>query len=169
MSVLYVRWGAVAVVAVLLVLLAYRHYERNVASLTPEDVLAQRPDRVVRMTGLVRGGTLRGDLAVGRVRFDLAGQRETLSVQYNGPSQENLRELKTLVVVGQWDPATRIFQAHDIASVSNYGFVFGAYLVGLLPLAFFLFAMERKVGLLHNEIKGSKLYEPEWQDDVVTR
>jgi hypothetical protein len=149
--------------------MAYRHYERNVASLTPEEVLTERPDHVVRMTGLVRGGTLRGNPAVGRARFELAGQRETLSVRYAGPSQENLRELKTLVVVGRWDPAARIFRAHDIATVSNYGFVLGAYLVGLVPLACFLFAMERKVGLLYKEIKESKLYEPDWPNDVVTR
>ncbi len=169
MSGLYVRWGVVAIVAVLLGLLAYGHYARNVATLTPEEVLAQRPHGVVRVTGLVRGGTLKGNLAAGRVRFTLAGQRQTLPVQYQGPRQENLRELKTLVVVGRWDRAARIFRAHDIASVSNYGFVLGAYLVSLVPLAFFLFAMERKAGLLYKEIKDSKLYEPEWSDDVVAR
>ncbi len=160
----YLRWGGLLVVAAILAFLVARNYERNLANLTPEDLLADPPSRAVRVLGLVRGGTLTGDQASGRLRFDLSGTRETLTVQYDGPPMENLRELKTLVVVGRWDPSARTFRAHDIALVTNYGFVVGAYLVGLVPLALFLFTMERKVGLLHHEIKQSKLYEPEMMD-----
>jgi hypothetical protein len=39
--------------------------------------------------------------------------------------------------------------------------VAGAYLAGLIPLSLFLFGMERRVEMLYNRIKTSKLYEPE--------
>jgi hypothetical protein len=41
--------------------------------------------------------------------------------------------------------------------------------VGFLPLAFFLFGMERRVTLLYREIKESRLYEPEKGNDVDPR
>jgi cytochrome c-type biogenesis protein CcmE len=160
----YVRWGGLLIVAAVLALLVARNYERNLATLSPEDLLADPPSHVIRVSGLVRGGTLTGDPAAGRLRFDLSGARETLAVQYDGPPTENLRELKTLVVVGRWDSTSRRFLANDLALVTNYGFVVSAYLVGLGPLALLLFTMERKVGLLHQEIKESKLYEPETMD-----
>ena len=169
MTGLHLRWGTLLAVAVIIAVLAFQNYERTLANVMPEDVWAGHPNGVVRVLGMVRGGTLTGDPASGRRRFDLAGPREILPVRYEGPPPENLRELKTLVVVGRWDPAARVFQAHDIAPVTNYGFVVGAYLVSLVPLALFLFAMERKVGLLYEEIKQSKLYEPEAVGDVDPR
>lgn len=169
MTGLYLRWGAILAVAVILAVLASRYYDRNLASVAPDDILAGSTDRVVRVTGMVRAGTLKKEATSTRIRFDLAGMRETLAVQYDGPPQENLRELKTLVVIGRWDPTARLFQAHDIALVANYGFVVGAYVIGLVPLALFLFTMERKVDLLYHEIKQSKLYEPQAVGDADPR
>jgi hypothetical protein len=108
---------------------------------------------------------LTGDAAAGHARFDLAGAQDTLPVQYDGPPPDNLRELKTLVVIGRWDPASAVFLAHDIALVTNYGFVVGRT---WFPLAF-PFGMERRVTLLYREIKESRLYEPEKSDDVDPR
>ena len=169
MTRLYLRWSALVVVAAVIAFLASRSFDRHLASLAPEDVVSRQPVAVVRVIGLVTGGTLTGDAAAGHARFDLAGSRDMLPVQYDGPPPDNLRELKTLVVVGRWDPASAVFLAHDIALVTNYGFVVGAYLAGFIPLAFFLFAMERRVTLLYREIKQSRLYEPEKGDDVDPR
>lgn len=157
----YIRWGALLGAAVILAVLALHYYTRHLASLTPEEVMARAPSGVVRVLGMVRGGTLTGSPETGRARFELESPPETLTVQYDGPPPENLRELKTLIVIGQWDPAARTFLARDIALVPNYGFVVGAYLAGMVPLAFFLFTMERKVGLLYRQIKQSKRYEAE--------
>jgi cytochrome c-type biogenesis protein CcmE len=164
MTAFSLRWSALVVVAVILTILTSRYVERHLASLTPDELLVLQPTGSVRVLGLVKGGTLAGELESGHARFELSGDHETLSVQYDGPPPENLRELKTLIVVGQWDPASSAFQARDIALVTNYGFVMGAYAVGVLPLALFLFMMERRVGLLYREIKQSKLYEPEAGD-----
>ena len=169
MTRLYLRWSALAVVAVVIAFLASRYFDRHLASFTPEDIVSRQPVAAVRVIGLVKAGTLTGDAAAGHARFDLAGAQDTLPVQYDGPPPDNLRELKTLVVVGRWDPASAVFLAHDIALVTNYGFVVGAYLVGFFPLALFLFGMERRVTLLYREIKESRLYEPEKGDDVDPR
>ncbi len=169
MTGLYLRWSAFVIAAAVIVVLASRYFEQHLTSLTPEEVVSLQPNRVVRVIGLVKGGTLHGDLESGHARFELAGAQEALSVQYDGPPPENLRELKTLVVIGSLDPSSGTFLAYELALVTNYGYVVGAYLIGLLPLAFFLFGMERKVALLYQEIKESKLYEPETPHHVDTR
>lgn len=162
MTRLYVQWGVIIVAAGIVVLAAARYYERELTTVTPEAVLdgAVRGD-AVRVQGQVAAGTLTGDLEAGRASFRLQGERAELSVQYAGPPPENLRELKTLVILGQWDSEAGEFLARDLALVTNYGFVVGAYLAGFLPLALFVFTMERRVRLLYAEIKHTKLYEPE--------
>ncbi len=142
---------------------AARYYERHLTTLTPEAVLAGaiQPGATARVQGHVAGGTLTGDPAAGQAAFQFTGARAEFPVQYAGPPPENLRELKTLVIVGRWDSAQGVFLAQDLALVPNYRFVVGAYLAGFLPLAVFVFAMERRVRLLYAEIKSTKLYEPE--------
>ncbi len=169
MTAFYLRWGALVVGATILVVLTYRNYEENLATMTPEQVLANSPTEEVRVKGLVRGGTLSGELEEGWASFDLAGEKDTLPVQYEGPPPENLRELKTLILIGKWNPPTRTFQAREIALVTNYGFVMGGYIVGLIPLALFLFFMGRKVCLLYDEIKQSTLYQSESDTHVDSR
>ena len=84
-----------------------------------------------------------------------------IQVYYKGPKPDNLRELKTLILIGKWNPSNNVFEARDIGLVTNYGFVISAYLIGLIPLAIFLFAMSRRVRFLYEEIKTSKLYQEE--------
>lgn len=169
MNRLYVRWAVLLAAAVVIASMAWADYQRRLISLSPEQMLAQPTTGTVRVQGMVEAGTLDGDADSGHVRFMLGGDGEAMPVQYDGPPPENLRELKTLVVLGEWDDAAKVFRAHETALVANYGFVAGAYLIGLIPLGLFLFAMERKVGQLYREIKQSKLYEPEAGHDVDTR
>lgn len=167
MTRLYVQWTVVMLAAAVVAVAASRYYDRHLTSYAPEGVLAGAAGSgVVRVQGRVEAGTLSGDPAAGRAAFRLGGEHEALQVEYDGPPPENLRELKTLVVVGQWDQEAGVFRARDLALVSNYHFVAGAYLVGFAPLALFLFTMERRVRLLYEEIKQAKLYEPETSSHV---
>jgi len=159
---LYLQWTVITIAAALVAMAAARYYERHLITVTPEAVLegAAGPG-AVRVQGQVAAGTLEGNPEAGRATFHLSGEGAGLRVQYDGPPPENLRELKTLVVVGRWDSDANVFRAHDVALVTNHGFVVGAYLAGFLPIAVFLFAMERRVRALYAEMKRAKLYEPE--------
>ena len=149
--------------AAILAVLTYQHYQANLASVTPEWVLQNDMSAypALRVEGMVKSGTLNGNLQEGQVNFELVSSLGSIPVHYKGPPLENIRELKTLIVVGQWDQAAQIFRAHETALVTNFGFVISAYLVTVLPLALFVFGMSRRVALLFHEIKQSKLYEPE--------
>ena len=161
MTNLYLRWSGVLAVAIVFIVLTYNHYRDNLASLVPQQVRQEAPTGgAIRVLGMVQGGTLRTREA-GEATFTLLGKNAALPVHYQGPPPDNLRELKILVLVGTWNAATQVFEARDIGIVPNYGFIAGAYLLGLLPLALFLFAMNRRVSLLYEEIKASKLYEEE--------
>ena len=160
MTNLYLRWGGVLIVAIVLIVLTYNHYRDNLASLAPQQVKQESPTGDVRVLGMVQGGTLKTRDA-GEATFTLLGKSATLPVHYQGPPPDNLRELKILILIGTWNAATQVFEARDIGIVPNYGFIAGAYLLGLLPLALFLFVMTRRVHFLYDEIKASKLYEEE--------
>jgi hypothetical protein len=112
------------------------------------------------MLGMVEAGSLRKDPLTSQMLFSLVEDGQRIPVVYQGKDTDSLRELKTLVVIGGWDAASQSFLAQDLALIPNYGFIIAAYLV-MIPLALFLFMMERRVRLLYTEIKRSKLYEPE--------
>ena len=158
----YVRWAAILIVVVVIASLTSQHYQQNLASLSPQSILSHPPAGTsVRVQGMVQSETLVGHPEEGHAQFALVDGTSSLSVQYDGPPPDNLRELKTLVLVGRWDSDARVFRAHEVALVTNYGYVVSAYLVAFIPLALFLFAMSRRVSFLFQEIKQSKLYEPE--------
>ena len=160
MTNLYLRWGGVLIVAIVLIVLTYNHYRDNLASLAPQQVKQESPTGDVRVLGMVQGGTLE-TRGAGEATFALLGESTSLPVHYEGPPPDNLRELKILVLIGMWNADTQVFEARDIGIVPNYGFIAGAYFLGLLPLALLLFAMNRRVNFLYEEIKASKLYEEE--------
>lgn len=161
MTSLYLRWGGLLFVAMVLGVLTFNHYQQDLATVSPQQVREHKTGQEVRLFGMVRGGTLEGKVKAGEATFELMGNDTSVPVHYKGPPPDNLRELKTLILVGKWSPSDNIFEARDIALVTNYGFVVGAYLIGLIPLGIFLFAMSRRVGLLYEEIKASKLYQEE--------
>jgi len=159
MTSLYVRWGALLIVAIIISVLTYNHYQQHLATWSPSQVKEQAPSEEVRVRGMVQGGTLEGQVDAGEATFELIEQEASIPVHYQGPPPDNLRELKVLILIGKWNSSDNIFEANDIAIVTNYGFIVGAYLIGLIPLAIFLFAMSRRVSLLYQEIKESKLYQ----------
>jgi len=156
----YIRWGGLILVGLWIVAVGTQRYNRDVRPLTPEEVLKNHSPGPVRMLGMVDAGSLRKDTATSQILFSITENGQRIPVVYQGKDTDNLRELKTLVLVGGWDDASQRFVAQDIALIPNYGFIIAAYLV-MVPLALFLFMMERRVRLLYNEIKQSKLYEPE--------
>ncbi len=144
-----------------LVALTGYHYREHLTSFVPLEVKHESPTGEIRVVGMVQSGTLTGNVQAGDAAFHLMGREASLPVTYQGPPPDNLRELKTLVVIGTWNVSERVFKARDIGIVPNYGFVASAYFVGLLPLAMLVFAMSRRVNLLYETMKASKLYQEE--------
>lgn len=159
----YFRWGGMLLIGLLITIFSAQRYYREVHSLTPEQLLRGQPPKTLRILGRVEAGTLMTEASRQRATFQLAGKEAQIAVLYQGEALETLRELKTLVVVGRWDALHHQFEAHEIDLIPNYGFITAAYLT-MIPMAVFLFMMERRVLLLYNEIRQSKLYEPEVAD-----
>ena len=157
----YLRWGAVLAIAVAIGFLGMQRYYRDVNALSPEQLLREQPARVVRVLGRIEAGSLVKEEA--QRKFLLSGESEKVPVVYRGDEADSLRELKTLVVEGRWDPSAHRLEAQKIAITPNYGFITAAYLLSLIPLGLFLFNMERKVALLYIMIKQEKAYQPEEQ------
>jgi cytochrome c-type biogenesis protein CcmE len=167
---LYLRWVVVIFVGLVIAWFAVQHYDREVKPITPEQVLEMGPVGTVRVIGRVQAGSLRITPPVSRggsllADFELAGEQERLAVHYDGPEDDNLRELKTLVVVGHLNPVGspggRRFEAHEFDLLPNYGFITAAYVLALIPLGLFLFGMERRVALLYTVMKETTVYQPE--------
>ena len=171
MTSFYLRWAALALVALILSGLTYQHYQQHLASVTPEWIVKNGSSTApsIRVEGMVKSGSLSGPLQQGQAEFQLSGGTTTLRVHYAGAPPENLRELKTVIAVGQWDPEQQTFLAREIAIVTNYAFVISAYLVGIIPLLILVFSMNRKVTSLFQVIKESKVYEPQAEFHVDSR
>lgn len=157
----YIRWGLVLLAGTSILLLGVLHYERELKTISPGRLKSEPAGRAARVRGMVLPGTLNYDPASHRAEFQLSAEGASIPVRYSGEAPENLRELKILVVVGRWDPASESLEAGEITLVPNFGFVAAAYLIGLVPMGLFLFRMERKVALLYREIRNLKIYEPE--------
>ena len=86
----------------ILVVLAYQHYQQHLISVTPVFVIKNAPtDSALRVQGMVKSGSLKGNVQEGHAEFELVGESSTISVAYDGPPPDNLRELKTLIIVGK--------------------------------------------------------------------
>lgn len=156
----YLRFGGALALTILIGGLGAQRYYREVAAISPERLLKNPPARTVRVLGRVEGGSLMKDPSGKEARFELFGAGARVPVRYRGDDPDNLRELKTIVVVGRWDGAARELEGDSIALLPNYGYITAAYLVGLIPMGLFLFHMERKVALLYTRIKEEKVYQP---------
>ena len=165
---LYIRWGGILLAGLIIAFLGLQHYRLEVETISPERFLQGRQTGVVRVLGTVQAGSLftseKESASAFQARFKLSGDKEGLSVLYTGTMPDNLRELKSLVIVGRWNPSTEVFEAYDIQILPNYGYVTAAYLIVMIPMGLFLFRMERKVEILYTEIKSAKVYEPEGVD-----
>jgi cytochrome c-type biogenesis protein CcmE len=162
MTGLYTRWTIVLGAILLLAILTYQHYQEHLATLPVGVMLTQPPaTQPVRIQGMVKSGTLKGDMEQGQATFEFVDDSASIIVEYQGPPLENIRELKTLVLIGHWDSQARVFKAQDTALIDNFGFVAAAYLISVIALGWMVFAMNQRVMVLFKEIKESKLYEPE--------
>jgi cytochrome c-type biogenesis protein CcmE len=154
---LYLRWIGIGSVVFLLALLGARRYCNDVATLPIERLVAEAPSGEVRVLGQIVANSIVPSEE--GMSFQLTDPPEALTVLYTGKETDEIRDLKTLVMIGKWDGGTRRFIADRTAIRPNYGFVLAAYLVGLIPVALFLFRMEYRVARLYAEIKETKVYE----------
>jgi len=156
----YLRWGVIVLLGFWIATAGAIRYFKDVRPMAPQEVLSHQPAGPVRIVGMVEAGSLIKGHPDSPSRFSLVRNGQRISVEYRGSDPDLIRELKTLVLVGRWDATSGLFTAGEIHLVPNYGFITTAYLV-MVPLAVYLFLMERRVRLLYNEIKNSKVYEPE--------
>ncbi len=162
MTGLYTRWAMILGATLLLAILTYQHYQQHLSTLSVGTLLGSPPaSQPVRIQGMVKSGTLKGEVDQGQATFEFVDGSSSLFVEYQGPPLENIRELKTLVLIGRWDIQAQVFKAQDTALINNFGFVAAAYLISVLTLGWMVFAMSQRVMVLFKEIKESKLYEPE--------
>jgi len=158
----YARWAIMVGGMILLAVMTYHQYQRDLSTISLATVLnSPATSETVRIQGMVKSGTLAGAVDQGQATFELIDGSTTLQVEYTGPPLENIRELKTLVLIGQLDTTTKTFKAKDTALINNFGFVAAAYLLTVTVLLLALFAMSQRVMVLFKEIKEEKLYEPE--------
>ena len=162
MTGLYARWAIMIGGIILLAMMTFQQYQRDLSTISLATAL-NRPatSEPVRIQGMVKSGTLSGDVEQGQATFELIDGPTTLAVEYAGPPLENIRELKTMVLIGHLDSETKTFKAKDTALINNFGFVAAAYLLTVISICWALFAMSQRVMLLFKEIKDEKLYEPE--------
>ena len=158
----YARWAIMVGGIILLAIMTYHQYQRDLSTIALATFLnSPATSKTVRIQGMVKSGTLSGAVDEGQATFELIDGSITLPVEYAGPPLENIRELKTMVLIGQFDPQAKTFKAKDTALINNFGFVTAAYLLTILSMCWALFAMSQRVMVLFKEIKDEKLYEPE--------
>jgi cytochrome c-type biogenesis protein CcmE len=158
----YARWTIMVGGIILLAMMTYHQYQRDLSTISLATLLnSPGTSETVRIQGMVKSGTLSGAVDQGQATFELIDGSTTLSVEYAGLPLENIRELKTMVLIGHLDPETKTFKAKDTALINNFGFVTAAYLIAVISLGWFIFAMSQRVMVLFKEIKEEKLYEPE--------
>ncbi len=161
MNLFYLRWVVILVCGAVVTFMGVQRYYNEVSTISPEQVLSENPSDTIRMMGTIEGGSLQKDEASEELRFSLSHEGVALPVRYTGASPDGVRELKTIVVIGEWIASQGRFDSSEIAVVPNYGFISAAYLVSFIPIIFFLFYMEHRVKLLYTQIKGTKAYKAE--------
>ncbi|HEY5648413.1 MAG TPA: cytochrome c maturation protein CcmE [Nitrospiria bacterium] len=158
-----IRWVVILILAGAIVGMAVQRYSREVQTIGPAQVMTSATPGPLRVLGMVEGGTLEKTEPFTGASFTLSQGDSRIPVVYRGEEPDNLRELKTIVVVGRWDVSNDAFISEEVDLIPNFGFVLAAYLA-LIPVGIFLFLMERKVSLLYNEIKESRIYESEAEE-----
>ncbi len=158
----YSRWALMVSAIFVLAFLTYNHYHQHLSTVALKELkTTSLAGQEVRIQGMVKSGTLKGETQQGQAIFELVEGSINVPVAYQGAPLENIRELKTMVLIGRWDNEAQLFRAKDTALMDNFGFVAAAYLIAIIPMGWVLFAMGQRVMVLFKKIKDEKLYEPE--------
>jgi len=158
----YIRWALLLLIFGGIGCMGVLRYNLEVKTLSPQDLLESESASGLRLMGMIDAGSFVRASGNKPFRFNLSEDGKKIPVVFTGEDVDDaLRDLKTIVVIGQWDREASQFAASDIALIPNYGFISGAYLLSLIPLAFFLFFMERRVAILYVMIKEEKIYQAE--------
>lgn len=145
------RWLLVLVALGVVVALAWQRYQQEVAYLAPREFAAATQAGEVRVLGRVRAGSF-SRTGANEARFVLEQEGAAVSVVYQGPDLDTLRELKTILARGvkQADGSLR---ANQVSIAPNYDYIAGAYGVAGLILLLFAFMVERQVRRMERELK----------------
>jgi len=157
----YIRWTVLVLIFGSIGIMGFVRYNREVKTISPQTLLASESAPDIRLMGMIHPGSFVRASGDEPFRFKLTEDGAKIDVVFSGDDTDTLRELKTIVAIGRWDRDAGRFDASDIALIPNYGFISSAYLLTLIPLAFFLFFMERRVVILYVMIKEEKLYQAE--------
>lgn len=141
--------------------MATQRYYREIRPMQPGDLNITVPATGIRILGMVEAGSLKVDPSSRTAQFQLSMQKESMPAWYQGDDLDSLRELKMIVLTGDWTPAHGRFEANKISLLPNYGYIAAAYLTGSLSLVIYLMKMEWQVARLYQTIKEEKLYQPE--------
>ncbi len=161
---LYIRWTVLVLIFGSITCLGILRYDREVKTVSPAKVSSEGAKGELRLLGMIEAGSFVRGVEGKPTRFMLSGEGAKVAVVFSGKDEdESLRELKTIVALGKWETERKQFDASELALDPNYGFVTSAYVFSLIPLAFFLFYMERRVSLLYVMIKEEKVYQSETQ------
>lgn len=162
MNSFYIRWSVLFLIFGGIACMGVIRYNREVKTLSPKDLLTSKSASDLRLMGMIEAGSFVRASGSEPFRFNLSEEGEKVAVIFSGEDvDETLRDLKTIVVIGNWDSESSLFSGSALALIPNYGFISGAYLLSLVPLAFFLFFMERRVAILYVMIKEEKMYQVE--------
>ena len=100
----YTRWAIMVGGLILLAIMTYNNYQRDLSTISLATLSTSAPTtETVRIQGMVKSGTLSGTMEQGQATFELIDGPTTLAVEYAGPPLENIRELKTMVLIGHLD------------------------------------------------------------------
>ena len=110
----YIRWVVVLLVTFVIAFLGFQRYQRDVASLTPDQILQDPSPNKVRVVGIIQGGSLTREDESNRAFFLLQGEDKTLPVRYQGHDTDTLRDLKIVVITGHLNSGTAEFDGEAI-------------------------------------------------------
>ncbi len=153
------RLGVIVATAVVIMALSVYRYNREVRTTAPGQLVYYPSTFGVRVLGIIEAGSILRTPT--ELFFDLSKEGGRVRVRYIGEKTDDLRDLKTIVVVGNWDKTENELIGTQIALDPHYGFVAAAYAIAFGALAVFLFTMEREKAALYLQIKQEQIYQPE--------
>lgn len=93
--------------------LLFKETGRNMTYYYEVDEIQAPPAHRVKISGIVRAGTLVKDPAEKRIRFIISGQRQSYPVEYSGALPDIFREGIQVVVTGRFD-TEGVFHASEL-------------------------------------------------------
>jgi cytochrome c-type biogenesis protein CcmE len=117
MNLFYIRWVVVILVTLVITFLGFQRYQKDVVSLTPDQLLQHPSQGKIRVIGVIQGGSLTKEEDSNMAFFRLQGEKKPLPVRYRGHDTDTLRDLKIVVVTGRLNAGTGEFEGKPFRSL----------------------------------------------------